>query len=623
MRVRSTYTRLIFTIGVACCAAAALAQEKAAEAVRPLRSDSRAQYVHRITLYDASGGAIDPTKPDAPPYSPRATCGKCHEVGSIAHGWHFNANAGGPSGRIGEPWIVTDGAAGVQAPVSYRDWPSVFKPESLGLSDWDFTLRFGRQLPGGGVAAPDKSGAGERWGISGGLEIDCLICHSADQRHDPAEVERQIERENLRWSPTAAYGLATVRGDAKKLPEDFDPDAPPNPDYPDLIPPKTSYNRFLFDGDNRVFFNITRRPQADRCEFCHTTRAVNEHETGDWHSSRDVHMAAGMNCVDCHRNGIDHMIVRGYEGEAAARPDPGLVAFSCAGCHLGERDAPLARKLDAPLSARQAPRPEHRGLPPIHFEKLTCTACHSGPWPGAFTLTTQTAFAHGLGVPSRERSPQSAPEIVSPVFLRDVQGKIAPHRLLWPAYWAVEKDDQLLPIPISTVRRALGLKANAEFEPLAEFSDAELITAIQKLAPAAKNGGEVVRVANGQIYRVTSDQKIVASSHALAAPVAWPLGHDVRPARQALGIRGCTDCHANNAPIFAGAVASSAKNTHSPQKTMSELRCDDVRFAATFNQAIAGREVFKLAGLAGLAVISLAALQRLFAALDACNGVKS
>jgi len=27
-----------------------------------------------------------------------------------------------------------------------------------------------------------------------------------------------------------------------------------------------------------------------------------------------------MSCVDCHRNGIDHEVVRGYEGEINVRP---------------------------------------------------------------------------------------------------------------------------------------------------------------------------------------------------------------------------------------------------------------------------------------------------------------
>src|SRR5207244_11240622 len=36
-------------------------------------------------------------------------------------------------------------------------------------------------------------------------------------------------------------------------------------------------------------------------------------------SDLDFHIRASMSCVDCHRNGVDHMIVRGYEGEVKDR----------------------------------------------------------------------------------------------------------------------------------------------------------------------------------------------------------------------------------------------------------------------------------------------------------------
>src|SRR5207248_1396865 len=58
---------------------------------------SRTRYTHRITLYDERDVAIAAPKPDAkpdpttPPFSTMKTCGKCHEVNAIEHGWHFNA----------------------------------------------------------------------------------------------------------------------------------------------------------------------------------------------------------------------------------------------------------------------------------------------------------------------------------------------------------------------------------------------------------------------------------------------------------------------------------------------------------------------------------------------------
>ena len=31
----------------------------------------------------------------------------------------------------------------------------------------------------------------------------------------------------------------------------------------------------------------------------------------EWIHNEDVHLASGMSCSDCHRNGVDHMITRG------------------------------------------------------------------------------------------------------------------------------------------------------------------------------------------------------------------------------------------------------------------------------------------------------------------------
>ena len=295
-----------------------------------LRTDSRAPYVHRLTLYDEDGQAIDPTDDLAGPYSPRTTCGKCHPYAEIARGWHFNPT-GTPAAnaeRTGEPWWWNDDRLEVTIPLSDRGWPHVFSTKDAGLSPWRMVKRFGTYLPGGGYGEPppeqiEESPHAARWRVSGPLEIDCMICHAADGRYDPAERARQIERENFKWAPTAALGLAVVRGAAAKVPDDWDPLAEPDPDHPEQAGPHLEWDTARFDADNRVLFAITRRPPAERCYFCHTRRRLaSSHEAAEMLESRDVHLAAGLTCVDCHRNTIDHQIVRGYDGEAAATDEP-------------------------------------------------------------------------------------------------------------------------------------------------------------------------------------------------------------------------------------------------------------------------------------------------------------
>lgn len=53
------------------------------------------------------------------------------------------------------------------------------------------------------------------------------------------------------------------------------------------------------------------------------------------------------------------------------------------------------------------------------------------------------------------------------------------------------------------------------------------------------------------MFRLDSGSKLESVENAAAEPVTWPLAHEVRPARQSLGINGCTDCHkAGSAFLF-------------------------------------------------------------------------
>lgn len=404
-------------------------------AVDLLRTDSRSPYVHRLTLYDHDGVAIDPRDPFAGPYSPRATCGKCHDYGAIGSGWHFNApTTKFPPGRPWEPWLLANAPDQPPIALSGRPWPGTVSPAAAGLSHWQFVKRFGHHLPGGGYGEPTAaevvaSPEAVRWRISGPLEIDCMFCHAADLQHDPGEAARQIEAENFKWAATAALGLAVIRGEARRAPDDWDPLMPPSPDHPELAGPQLVWDLTRFDPNDRVLFDITRRPPNERCYYCHTVRPVGPGAPEPLVTHADVHLAAGLLCVDCHRNGIDHQIVRGYDDEAGERAESWRAVFSCAGCHLG---APDPQNPNLALGGRYgAPHPQHRGLPPLHFERMSCTACHSGPWPEDAPQQFQTALAHGLGLATRDRTDSQPPAIVGPIFAEQADGKIAPQRAIW------------------------------------------------------------------------------------------------------------------------------------------------------------------------------------------------
>jgi hypothetical protein len=115
-----------------------------------INSGGKAPFVHNVNLYDKEGVIITPGK-STNPYSPAATCGKCHDVEKVSHGWHFNApDAKVDAGRKGEAWILTDELTRTQIPISSRNWPGTFKPEALGLKPIQFTETFAHHMPGGG-----------------------------------------------------------------------------------------------------------------------------------------------------------------------------------------------------------------------------------------------------------------------------------------------------------------------------------------------------------------------------------------------------------------------------------------------------------------------------------------
>ena len=47
-------------------------------------------------------------------------------------------------------------------------------------------------------------------------------------------------------------------------------------------------------------------------------------------------MKAGLTCVDCHRNGIEHQILRGTEDDPILKEKPEAIGLTCKGCHLGD-----------------------------------------------------------------------------------------------------------------------------------------------------------------------------------------------------------------------------------------------------------------------------------------------
>lgn len=669
-------------IGIAC--GAGLAAGKCVQAQsRYATSDNMSGYVHWIDLYDEDNTRIDPTADNPKPYSPSRTCGRCHDFQTIAHGWHFNAvEPDSRAGRPGAPWIWSDDRTGTHLPLSYRRWEGTYEPAQLGLSNWQMASKFGGYLPGGGpgtaeslkrpVAEIEGQGpAQDRADITGPLPVDCMLCHrNSGSGYSPFVWTEQIASENFAYAPTAAMNLAQITGSMSRIRE-LDP-----ADESSLSRlPKVSYETSRFRQDGKVYFDLVRKPKSDACYYCHTNTSIDAVAGNRWLHDEDVHLRAGLECADCHRNGLDHQTVRGYEGEQ--HPAGSMVgAFSCQGCHLGSAQPGT---LPGELPGRMgAPRPAHRGLPPVHFEKLSCTACHAGPMPETEVARQLNSIAHRLGE-HVQRSGLEAPGIVAPVYLptptkRDgdeggledngSDTKYVPHRLFWPSYWGKLHDGHIEPLNpeqvYEIVRRPLRVRRNFG-EEIAEVSlslaqrrqllgeerarvrddqrteeekkiiaeaEAEarqvqinerMVAALEALEEGLQEefpGFTAVFVSGGAAYSVEDGTlQMVAESELgdAAQPYAWPLGHNVRPKQHSLGISGCAECHHDESLFFAASVRPVPVLPGQQPEAMPVHRLQevDIRRLEGWNQLFVGRATFKVIAWLTLGITTVVVLATL------------
>ncbi len=578
---------------------------------------NRSVPVHLINIYDEEGSIIRPGDEPTLPFSTKQTCLPCHSYEKISSGWHFNAtNPDAPPGRRGQPWILVDQITATQLPLSYRTWPGTYHPDDLGITPMQFIQQFGRHMPGGSVGDDEDRQAPEnvmRWWVSGKLEINCLSCHDAERGHDQAEFGAQIRKQNFRWAASASSEFAFVRGSAKDMPDNYSIYGSIL-DNGRVIPPSVLYDQARFNPQWKVLFDVVRKIPNERCYFCHSTKIISS-QSERWEFDEDVHLRAGMKCVDCHRNGLEHVMVRGYDGEAEEYGRPVAATLTCKGCHLGEESSkrPGAGRLGAPV-------PKHAGIPPVHFRKLTCTTCHSGTWPDENAQSIKTSRAHALGTHSVNRSNEALPHIKAPVFVEQEDGKIAPHKMFWPSFWGKTDSAGIQPIDPKVVRP---IAVNfVERDTLGtgdwpSLTEQQIVGIMQGLV---ENDSTMIPVyiCGGKLYQLTESGQLSSEEHPAAEPYSWALAHDVRPTEQSLGIRGCGDCHATDSPFYFAKIAidTPIASEQGSGKMMVEFQEISPIYAKVFALSFVFRPWLKIIVLLSGAILAIILLVYLFKAFS-------
>lgn len=569
---------------------------------------SRSPAVHRIKLMDHDSYAIRKYQQTQLPFSTEMTCGTCHDYQTVRSGWHFNAGSDTESGRNGQPWIYSNPNTLTQIPLSYRDWNGAINPEDIGMSVFEFVKKFGRHHPGGSVGEQEERWENEnafRWNVSGKVEVNCLVCHDKNSFTDRSLYAKQLKKENFRWAAASTASFADVTGSAKDMPDHYDIYYGLGPDESKAIPPQITYNKNAFNEKGEVFFDVTRNIPNENCYFCHSTIVVDNERSEFWQHGEDVHIRRGMNCVNCHRNGLNHKIIRGYESESTEKKSPELADFTCEGCHASN-DNGLAVSHN-----NKGPIPAHKGLPPLHFEKLSCTTCHSGEMPKDNSFLTKTSMGHALGTHGINKVDSTLPHIISPVYEENESGKIVPVNMVWPSYWGWKNSEDISPMTndtyeqiVKAVISELPIDRNGSWPKIEEEKIVDI------LASLASENSELtpVYVSGGKIY-VNDSGELKQEANTQASAYTWPIAHNVRPATMALGSNGCVDCHSVDAPFYTSLISVD-----------SPLKIDDAMMVDFQSQNLMAAQLFAnvfmfrpwLKGIIYLSVFVVASLVVLF-----------
>ncbi|MDH7599778.1 MAG: hypothetical protein QHH07_09135, partial [Sedimentisphaerales bacterium] len=439
--------------------------------------------------------------------------------------------------------------------------------------------------------------------------------HSADPGPNmggPFGYADQTIEGNLRWAITASLPFARVKGSVHYAASNYNPFDPNGPTIkdPNQTPPLVWYSPSAFDDANFVLMDLTKDISPLRCYYCHSNALVGQSPGDRLVASKDVHILRGLLCTSCHANGIDHQIVRGFEGQFHDPNHCWAAGLTCQGCHLGT--------ISGPLPNIRGPYPAHKGIPAFHFERLSCTACHSGPLPQGKAGLVKTARAHALGTTYAKTDDKALPHIIYPVYARGPDGKIAPHKLIWPTFWA-ELDDRgnIRPIPIKAVEPLVKRVIKRSMVPSdgnwPAMTDQMLMQVLGIIEKEAGLSGRAAYVSAGKVFTIDQQGQLSTQDHPAAGPVMWVAAHDVRPAKSALGANGCTDCHNNGSAFFFGQVPMDGPLSASGlYLTMAQLQALDIDKIKVLNHGFMFRATLKtiviiVCGICGLLTLGFAA----------------
>ena len=583
-------------------AAAALVAAALADQDEHETAPHKPAYVHRIRLLDAERNPIDADS--SAPYSPRQTCSgpECHSYEAVAQGMHFDmgkrlmADDWGMKHR-GEPWHLSPGMAGGFLPTFRRQFARKQNASAaeIDLTAYEFVQACGTCHPGGGVLETDRDGKrydavmkadkdraesldGDyhkaRWHLSGVVEIDCLLCHLQTPYNNDERVA-QLGYQNYAFAATAAARFGIVRGKVAEATDEeaeYDP-ANPVDDSAGQPPAAIDYDRRLFDSQGYVTLDIGQ-PQDRACLLCHHVPQLKDGERFKHRHSANIHIAQGLACVDCHSGdeGHDfelgrklHYSVGGHGATGQEHQGEHEQAMSCEECHE-------ASHLGAPL-------PRHTGFPRFHFERLACTACHTGPALLVKERGTEPVISDlSASTPQTAGHESAYPDQQSPwqIAYHERGGQLRVHNCQPPRWWGNRLDDgsvwPLFPREVAPAfKAAAGQIQDDDGDGTPEVNTGDEIRAMDAALRAVLDGGRFGAVqpafVMGPHALWVEGGQVKHAAVAQSQPLCVTIGHTVLGPQQALGAGGCTDCHATDSYFLCGQRVLNDLNSEGKAKT--------------------------------------------------------
>jgi len=560
-------------------------------------------------LYDEEGNEINPVKGlnADKPYSPRQTCGKCHDYNKITEGFHFQQGKDETSaGTYAEryQWASNSGNYGGNwcspAPLyNYLSPKENSSAKEMDMTSFTFiTNGCGTCHPGGGSMEFDRTGkrydkfmaeagytAGgnnnfdgdyfkAHWNRSGVAEADCNLCHLPE--YDYKGRNDHLMKWNFKWMATAGSGFAKVDGSVK-----------------DSTEIKMTYDLSKFGADGKVALHLVREPRNETCLNCHSKPQWKK-RGASFSEFTDVHMAKGMKCVNCHVSGSMaaderirgkevHQFGKGDDPSGMVRNDLDNTMRTCTDCHTtGYLNAPIAK---------------HAWLPPLHLEKIACQSCHipqrkvksalvqvsdvfnpgtkiAPPPKYTWTFYDQKMnYWNHYGELAQFTAKDQPTDPFTPQYAL-YKGQIFPVNAVhsaWPAIYTPGKPGLHQPRMKDIYDMWMAHKADHSVYPgLANISDdnedlipelnrpEEIDGFIAAVTQCLKNKGydlserKVAWVNNDRMYFSSKEFETLPKEDWEASPYAsvYKYSHDVFPAKAGLGANGCTDCHSFNSSFL-------------------------------------------------------------------------